>query len=220
MSTLLLLQIGVIGLLIAVPLQVFPQTLLCLRDPEMVDANYRLQKPVGFFTGEIPDNAHVLRIYLQPGKDREVFALQGVFSYKDDAAKDEWISPVFVCDQSFPVWYQLPDYVVACPRMPDEPVLVVSLSKDLFQARSFALTYWTDVCVARRRVEYECRQAKIYPDLPPPSGVTADGLTRSRFNIFQDPILDPRQLEVPYECVARQTIQFMTPIQRTKDDAS
>jgi hypothetical protein len=201
MSARILLQIGIIGCGFGIANAGFSQPLVCQSTAQLIRGNYTLQTPVGFFTGEIPDGSHILRIYLTPGQEREVFALHGVFEFEEE---EKWTSPVFICEQKFPVWYQLPHYSVACPRMPHEPVMVWAHSRDLFDVGSVELTYWTPQCVARRRVNYDCLQPKMYPDLPRRSGVGADGtrvLTMEYRNYPPPP--DPRQIKVPWQCVVR-----------------
>lgn len=200
MQTQFLLQVGLVGVFLGLSEIGFAH-LMCLSDGEMVAGSYRLQEPSGLYSGEIPDGSFVLRIYLQPNKKREVFGLGSAFEIQENG---KWITPVFVCLEDHPVWYQLPHYKVGCPRVPDGPVEVIADSLELFKVGSFDLSYWTQTCVALRRVKYECFQPKIYPDLPP--------RPRSGYGYIpmHELTFDPRNYDVPHQCAARHTIQFMT----------
>lgn len=224
----LLLQIGLLGVLFVLPKQGLAQ-LMCLSNEELVAGNYKLQEPTGPYSGEIPDGSVVLRIYLQPDKDREVFALSVPFELEQVGTI---FSPVFICEQARPVWYQMPNYAVACPREKNGPVQVIAPAMDLFRSGpikhtrgwsgetrmewgQLGLTYWVDSCVAWRRISYECFQPKIYPDIPKEPRPKGEPQSCVGFRC-SNTRPDPRNRDVPFQCNARHTIQFMTPIPHTK----
>jgi len=214
MPALLLLQIAVLGIICVFPVFASAQLLMCLTPEELVAGNYRLQKPVGINEGQIPEDSHLLWLHLSEQK-REIFALTREFRFEQDGLM---ISPVFICDENRPAFYQLPLYSVACPRIKGGPVLIALSSLDLLQAKIvenpggifeedtiqrptgwLSLIYWTDSCVAFRRLDFPCVQERLYPDI-------------LYHNFWTGRRPNPKNLELPYECSARRTIQHMKPI--------
>jgi len=214
MPPLLLLQIAVLSVICVFPAFGSAQPLMCLTPTEMLAGNYRLQDPVGINYGQIPKDSHLLWLHLSEQK-REVFALTSEFRLEQDGLM---ISPVFICEEKVPHLYQLPHYSVACPRNKGGPVLIAVSSLELFKAKivvnhggifgedtiqrttgRLGLVYWTDSCVAHRRVEFPCIQARLYPDI-------------LYFNTWPGRRPNPKNLALPYECSARRTVQHMNPI--------